>query len=121
MVKLRPGNAGSNTAADHIEVVTQALAQLPGGNPRPGKKVRLRTDGAGGTREFTAWLEKRRLQYSVGFTLPFMTPDLYRLIPEEVWTPAYDADGQPRDGAGVAEFTGILTLMMEVPPRRGGV
>jgi hypothetical protein len=26
---LRPGNAGSNTAADHIEVVDLALAQLP--------------------------------------------------------------------------------------------
>ena len=27
---LRPGNAGSNTAADHITVLRQALAQLPG-------------------------------------------------------------------------------------------
>jgi hypothetical protein len=26
---LRPGNAGSNTAADHIEVIDLALAQLP--------------------------------------------------------------------------------------------
>jgi len=26
---LRPGNAGSNTAADHLTVVDQALAQLP--------------------------------------------------------------------------------------------
>ena len=26
---LRPGNAGSNTAADHITVLTQALASLP--------------------------------------------------------------------------------------------
>lgn len=108
VVKLRPGNAGSNTAADHIDVVKQALAQLPGG--RPGKKVLIRADGAGGTREFVTWLTKRRLAYSVGFTLPFMTPELYRLIPEEVWTPAYDADGQARDGADVAEFTGILNL-----------
>lgn len=109
-IKLRPGNAGSNTAADHIEVVTLALAQLPGGNPRPGKKALIRADGAGGTREFTAWLTGRRLQYSVGFTLPFDTPDLYRLIPESVWTPAYDADGQAREGADVAELTGILNL-----------
>ncbi len=29
-VLLRPGNAGSNTAADHITVIRQALAQLPG-------------------------------------------------------------------------------------------
>jgi len=30
-VLLRPGNAGSNTAADHITVVRDALRQLPGG------------------------------------------------------------------------------------------
>ena len=28
-VALRPGNAGSNTAADHIEVLTKAVAQVP--------------------------------------------------------------------------------------------
>lgn len=26
---LRPGNAGSNTAADHVEVIEDALAQIP--------------------------------------------------------------------------------------------
>ena len=30
---LRPGNAGSNTAADHVELVDLALAQLPGRRP----------------------------------------------------------------------------------------
>jgi hypothetical protein len=33
---LRPGNAGSNTAADHISLVKLILDQLPGSNPRPG-------------------------------------------------------------------------------------
>ena len=28
-IMLRPGNAGSNTAADHIEAAGLALAQLP--------------------------------------------------------------------------------------------
>lgn len=109
-IKLRPGNAGSNTAADHIDVVKQALKQLPGGSPRPGKKVLIRADGGGGTREFITWLTGRRLAYSIGFTLPFETSELYRLIPEDVWTPAYDADGEVRDGADVAEFTGIMKL-----------
>lgn len=31
---LRPGNAGSNTAADHISVIRQALRQLPADNAR---------------------------------------------------------------------------------------
>ena len=37
-VKLRPGNAGSNTAADHIAVTRPALAQLPGREPPAGQE-----------------------------------------------------------------------------------
>ncbi|HKT56500.1 MAG TPA: IS1380 family transposase [Microbacterium sp.] len=109
-VQLRPGNAGSNTASDHVTVTKAALAQLPGGKSRPGKSVLIRADSAGGTHEFLDWLTGRRLSYSVGFTLPHETPDLYRLIPEDFWEPALDSDGQARDGAAVAEFTGILNL-----------
>ncbi len=48
-VMLRAGNAGSNTATDHITLAKQALAQLPGHRPgtRPGRKVLIRTDAAG--------------------------------------------------------------------------
>lgn len=52
-VLLRRGNAGSNTAADHITVATAALAQLPR-RLRRSHKVLIRTDGGGGTREFVA-------------------------------------------------------------------
>lgn len=111
VIKLRPGNAGSNTAKDHIAVVKQALAQLPGVDVRrPGKKVLIRTDGGGGTKEFIDWLTRRGVQYSIGYTLPTWGDELYRLIPETVWTPAYDADGNARPGADVAEFTGIMDL-----------
>lgn len=109
-IQLRPGNAGSNTAADHIAVTRTALAQLPGGKSRPGKSVLIRTDCAGGTHDYLTWLHKQRVSYSVGFTLPHETPDLYRLIPETFWQSALDADGQARDGAHVAEFTGVLDL-----------
>jgi hypothetical protein len=110
VIRLRAGNAGSNTAADHIAVVKRALAQLPSTRPgrRAGKKVLVRTDGAGGTHEFIEWLTKRRLSYSVGFTLPDHTPDLLARIPDQVWTEAYDAHDQVRDGAWVAELTGLL-------------
>lgn len=51
---LRSGNAGSNTAADHETVNKAALKQVPGINPaRPGKKVLIRTDGAGGSKQAT--------------------------------------------------------------------
>lgn len=110
-IRLRPGNAGSNTAADHIAVTRAALDQLPGGSGRPGKSVLIRADGAGGTKDFVTWLSTRRLSYSVGFTLPFHTPDLYKLITDHnAWEAALDADGDVRDGAAVAELTGLLDL-----------
>jgi hypothetical protein len=41
--KLRPGNAGSNTTCDHIEVLTEALASIPENyRPRPGDPDTLR-------------------------------------------------------------------------------
>jgi hypothetical protein len=111
-VLLRAGNAGSNTAADHITVARSALAQLPGHRPgtRPGRKVLIRTDGAGASHKFLTWLHGQRLSYSIGFGLPDNTAELLEKIPAEVWTPAYDANGQIREGAWVAELTGLLDL-----------
>jgi Transposase DDE domain group 1 len=108
-IMLRPGNAGSNTAADHIEAVKLALAQLPEGQRR---KVVVRADSGGGTHEFLAWLTKpgRRLQYSVGFTISDDVQQAIAKVPARAWTPAYDSDGQVRDGAWVAELTGLLDL-----------
>lgn len=111
-VLLRAGNAGSNTAADHLTVIKDALRQLPSYRPgtRPGRRVLIRTDGAGCTRAVLDWLAAQRLSYSVGFTLPENTPDLLAKIPQDVWTPAYDAHDAIRDGAWVAELTGLVDL-----------
>ncbi len=111
-VVLRPGNAGSNTAADHIAVLRDALRQLPGSRPgaRPGRRVLVRTDGAGCTHQLLAWLHGQRLSYSVGYLLPGNTSELLALIPAEVWQPAIDSDGHVRDGAWVAELTGLLDV-----------
>lgn len=111
-ILLRPGNAGSNTAADHIAVTREALRQLPftarGG--RIGRKVLIRTDAAGGTHDFVNWLVARTLSYSVGFTLPDDAVARLARIPATAWTPAYDDERTPRDGAWVAEATGVLDL-----------
>ena len=110
--ELRAGNAGSNTVVDHQAIITAALAQLPGGR-RPGKNVLVRIDGAGGTHELLAWLTRRRLSYSVGFSLPGDLASIQAklaTIPDDLWEPAYDADGQPRDGAFVAEVTDLFDL-----------
>jgi hypothetical protein len=109
---LRPGNAGSNTAADHITAVRECLRQLPcaaqGG--RVGRKVLIRTDAAGGTHDFVQYLSKQKLSYSLGFGLGEDIVARLAAIPAQVWTPAYNADGNPRDGAWVAEATGVLDL-----------
>ena len=110
-ILLRPGNAGSNTAADHKAVLADAVAQLPcRPGYRVGRKVLVRADTAGGTHEFVHHLHARCLSYSVGFFLSDAAAAALDLIPEAAWTPAYNADGQVRDGAWVAEATGVLDL-----------
>ena len=47
---LRPGNAGSNTAADHMLVLERALAQLPAGSAR--RSTLVRCDSGGATHDF---------------------------------------------------------------------
>ena len=108
-IVLRPGNAGSNTAAEHIEAARLALAQLP---RRQRRQVLIRTDSGGGTHDFLAWLASpgRRLHYSVGITITGDIQEAILAVPDRVWEPAYDADGQVRPGAWVAELTGLLDL-----------
>jgi len=110
-VLLRKGNAGANTAADHIAVVSDALRQLPSdASGGFGREVLIRTDGAGGTHEFVQWLTDQGLSYSVGFGLCESTAAAIDALPEQAWTPAYDSDGRQRDGAWVAELTGVIDL-----------
>ncbi len=45
-LRLRPGNAGSNTASDHIAALTDAIAQIPG---RHRRDLLITVDGAGST------------------------------------------------------------------------
>jgi hypothetical protein len=108
-IVLRPGNAGSNTAADHIEAARLALAQLP---RRLRRRVLVRADSGGGTREFLKWMtaRSRRLHYSVGMTITGDIAAAIGKVPADAWTPAYDGDGEVRQGAWVADVTGLLDL-----------
>jgi hypothetical protein len=108
-IMLRPGNAGPNTASEHIEAARLALAQVP---RRLRRRVLIRTDSGGGTHEFLAWLASpgRRLHYSVGMAITEDMAEAILQLPDRVWEPAYDADGQARPGAWVAELTGLLDL-----------
>jgi hypothetical protein len=74
--------------------------------------VLIRADSGGGTHDFLAWLAQpgRRLSYSVGFTITEDIASAIGKVPAAAWTPAYDAGGQVRPGAWVAEITGMLDL-----------
>jgi hypothetical protein len=106
-ILLRPGNAGSNTAGEHIEAARLALAQLP---RRQRRRVLIRTDSGGGTHDFLDWLAEHRLHYSVGMAITEDMAEAILTIPDRVWEPAYDPGGQVRPGAWVAELTGLLNL-----------
>lgn len=120
-IMLRPGNAGSNTTTDHIKVINQALRQLPAnqGKAQGRRSILIRTDGAGGSHKLVNWLTGKGLSYSVGFTLPAHASELLGIIDRaDVWQPAYDAHDQIRDGAWVAELTGLLDLTGWPPTMR---
>jgi hypothetical protein len=104
---LRPGNAGSNTAADHITAAQLALAQLPK-KYRRGRQTLIRTDSGGGTHEFVAWLARRGrwLSYSVGMTITDAIHQAVLKVPASAWTVAVEPGGAIRDGAWVAELDG---------------
>ena len=99
---LRPGNAGSNTAADHIEVLDRALAQLPVGAKGPG--VLVRCDSGGATHAFLDAVVERGLFFSVGFDRPGAMREACMAVPEDAWMPALDSCGRDREGAWVAEL-----------------
>jgi Transposase DDE domain group 1 len=106
---LRPGNAGSNTAADHVELLTMALAQLPVGPE--AVEVVARADSAALTHGFVDACRAAHVRFSIGHDLtePIRTACL--AVPEQRWRPAVTADGgDERDGAEVAEITDLIKL-----------
>ncbi|MFI6936852.1 IS1380 family transposase [Streptomyces sp. NPDC050287] len=104
---LRAGNAGSNTAADHITATQLSLAQLPK-RFRRGRRTLIRTDSGGGTHEFVNWLAARGrwLSYSVGMAITDTIHQTVLKVPASAWTPAVEPGGEVRDGAWVAEIGG---------------
>jgi hypothetical protein len=66
-VLLRPGNAGSGTAVDHIAVLDAALAQLPV-DPH-AQEVIVRTDSAGCSHKFLEYCVTTGVRFIVGHAL----------------------------------------------------
>jgi hypothetical protein len=105
---LRPGNAGANTAADHIEVLQLALAQLPVVPDGPnGVAMLVRCDSAGASHEFVDALRERGIEFSVGFPVTEDVRTAIQKLPKKAWSEAIRSDCSEREGAEVAELTGL--------------
>ena len=116
---LRTGRAGSNTAADHITVLAQALACLPARwRPDPDHRddpdkptVLVRCDTAGATHDFAAACRTAGVGFSFGYPVDQRVQDAVDTLNiGQCWYPAIDTDGGIRDGAWVAEATDLVNL-----------
>jgi hypothetical protein len=110
-VRLRPGNAGSNTAADHLAIADAAISQIPA---RYRRRMLFTCDGAGSGHAFVDYVTELggrpgyQVHYSVGFDFDERIRAVLPRLPDSAWTPALAADGTPRPDAQVAELTGLL-------------
>lgn len=68
---LREGRSGSNTTANHITVLDEALAQIPDAH-RHGTPILLRSDSAGSSHGFLAHIRSLREQHHLD--IRFSTP-----------------------------------------------
>ena len=104
---LRPGNAGANTAADHVELLDLALAQLPERAKEPG--LLIRADSGGATHAFLDHVVALGACFSVGFDLTEPVRQAILAVTEKRWRPALTQQGEQREGAAVAELALDLT------------
>jgi hypothetical protein len=105
---LRPGNAGSNTAEDHFQVLSLALAQLPAEDL--DREMLIRTDVGGCTHAFAADCRDAGIRFSIGHPVDEPIREQILDLPEAWWIPAVDSNGEVRDGAWVAELRSRVEL-----------
>ncbi|MBF4192129.1 transposase, IS4 family protein [Mycolicibacterium phlei] len=124
---LRTGNAGANTASDHIIVLEQALAALPPAwQPDPDQpgdpdkpKVLVRCDTAGATHKFAEACRTAGVGFSFGYPVDVRVQDAVDTLNlGSCWYPAIDTRGGIRDGAWVAEATDLVNLESWPPGTR---
>lgn len=117
---MRPGNAGANTAADHVVVLADAVAALPpewraghepGDHPDDaGKELVVRADAAGASHWFTEECRDRNIEFSIGYQIDHRIRDALLLVDDDAWQPATDGNGTDRPGAEVVEVTDHVDL-----------
>jgi hypothetical protein len=110
VVDLRPGKASPWNSADHIATLHAALAQLP---EHERSQVLVRADTGACSKAFLHQITDAGLEYSIGFPGREGVQAAIEAIPEQAWRAAVDSDGEPRDGAQVAELTAWMPVPMK--------
>ena len=108
---LRPGNAGSNTFADHAAVLTAAIRQIPS---RMRSRLLVRVDGAGASHELITHLLSlssrcRTVLFTCGWAITDADEQAIRLLPAAAWQAAVDQDGVVQQDKHIAEITHLLS------------
>lgn len=106
---LRPGSAGSNTAADHLRVLSEAIAQIPDSYRA---KIWIRIDGAGATHELVEHMKglsttRRTVRFTVGWKITDVDETAIAALPDDAWQAAVRQDAGVHPHAQVAELTGV--------------
>ncbi len=108
---LRPGSAGSNTFADHKEVLDRALKQVPA---RFRRKILVRIDGAGASHKLIEYLltlttSRKTLLFTCGWTILEADEAAIAALPGAAWQPGLLQDGGLEGDKDVAEITHLMS------------
>ena len=114
---LRPGNAGSNTFADHLAVLTAAIRQIPS---RMRSRLLVRVDGAGASHELINHLLSlssrcRTVLFTCGWAITGADEQAIGLLPATAWQAAVDQEGVVQEDKHVAEITHLLSRAADWP------
>jgi hypothetical protein len=104
-LQLRPGTASPFNKEDHNTALDLALVQLP---EHERGQVLVRADTGGCSKAFLHHITELGLEYSIGFPALETVKAAVEKIPAQAWRAAVDGDGEPREGAQVAELTAWL-------------
>lgn len=117
---MRPGNAGANTAIDHVVVLGEAVEALPrqwrvGHEPGDhghdaAKELVVRADSAGASHWLAQECRDRNIGFSIGYQIDARVRDGLLFVADDSWQPAVNGDGETRPGAQVVELTGMVDL-----------
>ena len=106
---LRPGNAGANTAADHVVVLDRALEQIPT-EQIERIEILVRADRAGATHELADYCRDANMRFSFGYDLTDSVRQAVLETPDDGWVAALDQDGSERENGAVTEITDQVDL-----------